>query len=437
MKTVFIPRTERDTYFMPAGKVCPTAGETAAFLLERHPLYGPECRVDRMRCTIAGKDFLLLTVIDGPASRFRAGRHGARLVSVPAILAASPLAGKPCTIRCGEELVVLGRHPEVLPAPPADAGGAIADTFFASETELATYAAKEKIRLSLYPSRRPVAALLTVLVCIVLTAFMAAPGPAAVPVRTTPPDGMSTVPAGTSVRGLFAAVVASAAENGAVIEEFRYSPEEQTAVTVVLKNGNPETLRTALGRIPYSGDIGIRELRYAEGFWRYEAVFAAAAAVPAIPVAPDRMYELSADLEGLCRAHRWHLAAAVQEGRPLFTVTVSEVTFHLFPEAFFGHCTEKKLAVSSLRTVRNEGEGTFTVALAFADGDTKGDAALPSRDTVSAAFGLAAKPRATTARTTEAKQAATVGKIEDSSAGVFVFSKNASGKITVYKETEQ
>jgi len=436
MKTVFIPRKAYETYFMPAGKRRHIAGETAAFLSKRHPLYGPECRVDSMRCNIAGRDFMLLTVIDGPAARFRAGKPGARLATVPSILAASPLAGTPCTIRCAGELVVFGTNPEVLPAGSFNEGRVEAERVFATEAELAAYAEKEKIRVSLFPSRKPVAAgILTVLLCIVLTAFMAAPGPAAVPVRDTPPDGMSTVPAGASVRGLFAAVVASAAENGAVIEEFRYSPEEQSAVTVGLKNGNPETFRTALARLPHSGDIGIRELRYADDIWRYEAVFAAA--VTAVPVAPGRMYGLAAGLAGLCRAHRWRLAAAVQEGSPLYTITVSEASFHLFPEALFGHCTETNLSISSFRTVRNEGEGTFTVTLAFAENETKSDAALPPLDTVSAAFGLVAKPHAITAGATNANRAATIGKIEDSSMGVFVFGKNASGKMTVYKETEQ
>ncbi len=436
MKTVFIPRKAYETYFMPAGKRRHTAGEKAAFLSERHPLYGPECRVDSMGCTIAGKDFVLLTVIDGPAARFRAGKPGARLATVPSILAASPLAGTPCTIRCAGELVVFGTNPEVLPAGSFNEGRVEAERVFATEAELAAYAEKEKIRVSLFPSRKPVAAgILTVLLCIVLTTFMAAPGPAAVPGLVTPPGGMIPVPAGTSLRSLFTAVIAAAAESGAVIDEFRYSPDEQAAVTVVLNNGNPETFRTALARLPHSGDIGIRELRYAQGFWRYEAVFAAS--VPAVPVAPGRMYELAAGLEGLFRAHRWNLAAAVQGERPVFTVTVSENSFHLFPEALFGHCTEKNLSVSTFLTVRNEGEGTFTVTLAFAEGGTKDNATLPPRDTVSAAFGLAAKPSAITIGASNGNRAATIGKIEDSSKGVFVFGKNASGKMTVYKETEQ
>ncbi len=448
MKTVFIPRDAYETYFMPAPTYRPTAKETAAYLSARHPLYGPTCYVDCHRCRIAGRNFVLLTVLNCPAKSFRREVGNARIVTVPAILASSNLASNPCTIRCGGELIIFGLLPELIEEDPSKDGKTKVDHDFASEIDLLDFATKEGIRVSLFSSHwRIPASILTVILCIVLTAFMASPSAVTIPIRKN--IVMGTVPAitGTSFPDFFSAVIEAIAANNSVIEEYRFSSKENDLTLLAIKNGNPETLRFALSSIPSLANLTIQDLRYADGTWHYSVRFSSGIASAGMAIgagvsADEKLqtFNMVHALEKLCIPHQWQLSAASAASPtslPILSIKVPSSSFSLFPTAFFRHCSENNLIITEFRAGRKDGNNTFMVELGMAKGGTENEKSLPKPDLVSSAFDLYEKQYPPTVRTSAVSRTGMIGKIKDSTRGVFVFSKTPAGKITLQKENER
>jgi len=450
MKTEFIPVEFHESYFMPAGSRSPSKREIGEYLSARHPLYGDECHVDRRGCLIAGRKYLLLTVLNITAAALRTKLKGARLVTVPAILAASRLAKKACTIRCGKELVTFGSGSESIRTGSMQEGTDKIDHEFDTGGDLLAFAAAEKIRISLFaPLSRLPAFFGIAFICVLFTAFVSVRAPNPVSIKEYPVTGPVPSITGASFTDNFAVVIAAAVQCGGTIADYLFSAEDRAETVLAFENGQPETLDAVLRNLPAIDDLTVKAIGYDENTWRYSASFSSPFGIAdgAIHGSADagaadfderlRIFPLVRNFPSFCRSRGWLVTASSKDGLPVFVVSVPVTSFHLFPEALLDHCATNGLAVVFFHASRKSGLDGLVVELELAEGRERTAAERPETAAVRTAFGLDKNVLPDTSGTCSGIKSGNIGRIEDSSRGVFLFGKTQSGKITVRKEAEK
>lgn len=436
MNARIIPRSAHETYFIPAGQGRPPRREVAKYLSANHPLYSKACEVDSRIRTIAGSRFLLVTVLDIPSKKIRGWGFGTRLATATAILASSRYASLSCTIRCGDALVIFGPAPESAAHAATVPETPITDVVIDSDKDLLEFARKEKIRVSLFPTRWRIPAALSVLLCCaVLTSFMGLPRPATSPIGVQLVLGTIPVIESVPFREIFAAEIDAIYAAGAVMEDYRFDIRAKPETRIALLDGDPDIALRELRRIGSIGGVTADGLDYADGTLRYAVLHTVKVPVYGTESAADipAAFAVIESLEALCASRTWKLSVSAAED-PVFSVSIPESEFPRFPESLFAWCTAENLAVTALHAARNGESSLFAVTLRFAH--APGRYGVPDFDPLKTGtvFGIAEKRLPPKKNQGTASRIALIGKIGDSSAGVYVFGRTSSGKIHVEKE---